>query len=433
MKRLVGVVLAVWLSFCGSAWGAFRGVYSDWSVVLQTAGSDAGIPAAIERRIDSMSRDANLIWWTNLPDDPARLAHVVRYARAKGIESVLGSGYWYAGTWGDSGGGEEPRPVRYARLQGGLPAEARVAWRVGLFSQQFSTLSRLHRALPADARPLAWSIADEPPPEAVPTLKRLAERCRAAGIPTTCVSVPEYHAAVIDGLGGTVPLIACDVYPFFEAGLPSNPPLGPAALERTVRTYRDVIARSRRAGVTPILMTQGFGYPGLFAQPTPAQVRWQSWAAIACGSPGAITFAHGVPWVTADGAPASLVEPRSETLTAIGMANSETFSRVGQLQPLLRGAALESPPVWSGSPAAGDVAGLYRLSGGKRLLIVVADPDQSGPRTLSLTVGGASFVVPVAESSAGVWRAWPWPLSRLGAASMQVTIQPGDAWVGEVR
>jgi hypothetical protein len=428
-------LLCVLLLLTASAWGAdptsARVLYGDWSVVLITAGSDAGITASAERRIDSMAASgANVIWWTNLPDDPARLAHVVRYARSKGVECVLGSGRWYIGGWNYARTGQPiTLPYRHMRLASG----ERLAWRTGVVDEQFATIQRLRVAMPADAQPLAWSLGDEPPPAALESLRQLADRCQAAGIPTAMVQVPEFHQQTLQTLGNRIPLVSCDVYPFFVPNLPSNPPYGPAALSRAKSTYADVVARSRAAGVRPLMMVQGFGEPGLFAPPSPARVRWQIWSSIAAGSPDVAVFAHGVPWSMADGSPASLVDPRTETLTAAGVAVRDTFARVKSIESLLAGAALESPPAWGSVVQSGDCVARLRTTGGKRLLLVVSDPDATGPRALKVTLPGVASITPLASSTGGTLQALPWPWRLVWPPTLSVSLQPGDAWIGELR
>lgn len=401
-------LLCVLLLLTASAWGAdpaiLRGVYSDWSVVLQTAGSEAGIPAATTRRIQSMSRtNVNLVWWTNLPDDPVRLAQIVRESRTLGIEIVAGSGRWYAG--------------------------ARSA------SQQIATLTALNAALPADARPWRWSLGDETTPAALTDLRTIADACATAGIPTAMVQVPEYHAQTLTTLGNRVPVVSCDVYPFFQPNLPSNPPYGPAALTWFKTTADATVGRSLQVGVRPLLMTQGFGGDATFAMPTPARTRWQVWSAVASGSPGAIVFAHGMP--SPDGGPtppmASLVDWQrtTETLTPAGIAVRDTFTRVKSIESLIAGSTIETGPAIT-LPAAGDVSAYVRMSNGKRLLLVVSDPDQP-TRSLKMTLPGVAGVTPLAGSTGGTFTVLPWPWFYFFPGTMSVTLPAGEAWIGELR
>lgn len=427
--RSAARLLCALLLLAAPAWGAdpaiVRGVYADWSVVLQTAGSDAGITAATTRRIASMARsNVNLIWWTNLPDDPVRLAQIVRESRARGIECVFGSGHWYIGSWNYARSGEPiTLPYQHLRASG-----ARLAWRAGAVDQQFPTIQRLRAALPADDQPMAWSLADEPPPAALESLRQLADRCRAAGIPTIAVQVPEYHAETIDRLGASIPTLACDVYPSFRAGLGPVDPIAWAKSEHAA-----VIRRSRSTGVAPLLMVQGFGDPSLFAMPSPARTRWQIWSAVAAGSRGAVVFAHGVPWVMPDGSAASLVDPRTETPTAAGTTVAATFARLKAIEVRLAGAAIDPAPSWGSVGLRGDCVAIFRPTTGPRMLLVVADPDATGPRTLKVTLPGVSRVAPLAESTGATLQALPWPWSMFFPATLQVSLQPGDAWVGELR
>ena len=168
---MLAAVRLLTASALGADPGVIRGVYSDHSTTLQAArfvGYD--LRAAVNRRVDSIARlGVNVVWWTNLPNDPATIEHIVRTCRARGIECVLGSGAWYAG----------PLPV----------------------DGQWATLQALHNSLPADGRPWKWSLGDETRIEWLTELRTLADRCQAAGIPATMVQVPEFHQQTLTTLG----------------------------------------------------------------------------------------------------------------------------------------------------------------------------------------------------------------------------------------
>ena len=380
-----------------------RGVYSDHSTTLQSArlvGYD--VRAAVVRRVDSIARlGVNVVWWTNLPNDADMIAHVVRTCRARGIECVCGSGAWYAG----------PLPVdgQWANLQG------------------------LHNALPADARPWRWSLGDETTLAKLADLQTLADRCQAAGIPTTMVQVPEFHQQTLDTLGTRLPLLACDVYPVMQPGLGTADNIAWAKSQHAA-----TCKRSLQVGVRPLLMTQGFGgNDPTFALPSPAHTRWQVWSAVAAGSPGAVVFAAGMPSPDGGLTPpmTSLIDwdQPSETLTPQGNAVAATFSRVKAIETRLAGAAIDPAPAWGSVGLRGDCVAIFRPTTGPRLLIVVSDPDATGPRTLKVTLPGVSRVTPLAESTGATLQAWPWPWSLFIPATLQVTIQPGEVWVGEIR
>ena len=401
--RLLAAVLLSAVTAWGADPGVIRGVYSDHSTTLQASkhvGYD--VRAAVVRRVDSIARlGVNVVWWTNLPNDSVMIAHVVRTCRARGIECVCGSGWWYAG----------PFPVdgQWANLQG------------------------LHNALPADARPWKWSLGDETTLAKLSDLRTLADRCQAAGIPATMVQVPEYHAQTLTTLGTRLPMLAVDVYPVMQPGLGTadNIAWGKA-------THSAVVARSRSAGVRPLLMTQGFGgNDPTFALPSPAQSRWQVWSAVAAGSPGAVVFAAGMP--SPDGGPtppaSSLIDWNrpTELLTPQGDAVAATFTRLKSIETRLSGAAIDPAPAWGSVGLRGDCVAIFRPVNGPRLLLVVADPDAPGPRTLKVTLPGISRVSPLAESTGATLQALRWPWSIWFPATLQVTIQPGEAWIGEIR
>jgi hypothetical protein len=366
------------------------------------------IPAAITRRVTSVAKgNGNVAWITNLPDDPTVITQYVREFRSRGIEVVAGSGHWYVGAW------NYDRP--------------------GVADEQFATIQRLRSTLPADAQPWKWSLADEPPPEALPTLRQLADKCRAAGVPTIAVQVPEYHAATVDRLGSSIPSLACDVYPFFVPGLPSNPPYGPAALIRAKEHYAATVTRSRTAGISPLMMVQGFADESLFAMPSPARVRWQLWAAVAAGHQGVVTFAHGVPWELPGGQAASLVDLRTETHTVQGEAVAAVYGRLKLVEGRIAGTTAESPPAWGAAALPGDCVASLRTVVGRRVLIVVSDPDAAVARSLKVTLPGVSGMTPLAGSTGATLQALRWPWSMFVPATLQVSLQPGDAWIGELR
>lgn len=391
-------MLAAILSVCLSADHAvIRGVYVDHGVTLQSAKYvDYDVSQAITRRIASVPSAANLLWITNLPDDPAVIGKYVTDARARGMEIVAGSGRWYA--YRDRAG------------------------------EQFSRIRRLHQDLPETSRPWRWSLGDETKLDALDDLRAIADQCAAAGIPTTMVQVPEYHQNTLDTLQARLPIVACDVYPSRYPGLGTSDNIAWAKAE-----YPAIVRRSRAAGVSPLVMTQAFGDASNFAMPSPACVRWQVWSAVSAGSKGAVVFAHGVPWALPDGSPASMVDPRTETLTTQGEAVATTFTRLKSIETRLAGATLDPAPAWGSVGLRGDCAAIFRPTTGPRLLIVVSDPDAARVRTLKVTLPGVSAASPLAGSTGATIQAWPWPWSIWLPTTLQIAITPGEAWIGEIR
>jgi hypothetical protein len=397
-------MLAAIRSVCLSADHAvIRGVYVDHGVTLQSAKYvDYDVSRAITRRIASVPSAANLLWITNLPDDPAVIGKYVTDARARGMEIVAGSGRWYA--YRDRAG------------------------------EQFSRIRRLHQDLPETSRPWRWSLGDETKLDALDDLRAIADQCAAAGIPTTMVQVPEYHQQTLDTLQARLPMLAVDVYPVFQPGLGTadNIAWGKA-------THSAVVTRSRTAGVRPLLMTQGFGGGSdpTFALPTPARTQWQVWSAVAAGSPGAVVFAAGMP--SPDGGPTmptpSLIDwnRQTEQLTPQGTAVAATFTRLKAIEGRLTGAALDTTPAWGSVGLRGDCAAIFRPTTGPRLLLVVSDPDAARVRTIKVTLPGVSAASPLAGSTGATLQAWPWPWSIWLPTTLQIAITPGEAWIGEIR
>ena len=400
--------------------------YVDHSVTLQSAryvGYD--LDAAIDRRADSVAAcNVNVAWITNLPNDPATVSRYVTAFRERGIEIVAGSGHWYIGEWNYARtGGSIYGPYRHLRAAIG----ERVSYRVNVADDQVATIMRLIEGMPVNARPWKWSLADEPPPSALSALRQLADRCRRAGIPTTLVQVPEYHQQTLTALGASVPLVCEDVYPWFKPGLG---PVDPVAWCKTEQLAS--VSRCRTAGVQPLIMTQGFGDASLFALPSLSRTRWQIWSAVAAGSPGVVVFAHGLPRDYPGSVSLVDWDRETEQLTAHGVTVRDAFARLKTVETRLAGATLETTPKWVGSVLRGDCVAVYR-SGTVRTLIVVADPDAAGQRTLKVTLPGVSVASPLASSTGGTLQAWPWPWSLFIPATLQVAIQPGEAWVGEIR
>jgi len=277
----------------------------------------------------------------------------------------------------------------------------------------------LHNALPLDARPVAWSIGDETGPTAYDDLRHIATTCAADGIPATMVQVPEYHAGTVAAVGSSLPWMSCDVYPVFVPGLPSNPPYGANALTWARSKYAAAVSR-----VPTVIMSQGFSDGSLFALPTPAQVRWQIWAAIASGSCGAIVFAHGLPNSINGG---SLVNLETETETIQGFAVRDTFANVARLGGL-QFTTTEPAPAFQTPPAAGDMATIRRTTDGRRVLIVVADPLQP-QRFIKLTLPNTLQTQTISGPDASL-SVLPWPWYLLFPPTLTVILPPGEAYVG---
>lgn len=340
---------------------ALFGTYNTHSTTAQCVRIAGSWDAAILRRLDSIARgNVNAIWWTSLPDDEVLLRKYFLESRLRGINSIAGSGAWYIGAH------------NY-----GTP---------GVVDTQFSNLVRLRNAIPAQDQPVAWSLADEPVPAALPKLWDLAERCRLAGIPTCLVQVPEYTPATIAALGNTVPSQCLDFYPFFVPNHPTNPPYGQAALAGIVDQQLDHVVRCTLAKIRPQFMTQGYSDLVLHALPSSQQTEWQVWSALVAGVRDVFVFIHGMPSPNDSDPPTpSLVDwQRSvEVLTPQGTAVASVFGRLKPHSGLVGRWVMESRPTFS-SAFAGDRAAIFR-DGTKRYLIATADPDKP-QRTLYVRI-----------------------------------------------
>ena len=358
----------------------------------------------IERRARSAALlGGNVVWFTDLPADPAIIELYVRIYRQYGMEIVAGSGEWYA---------YANKPGAYGRLRA------------------------VYDALPADARPYMWTLGDETAPGDIAALTALAQQCRDGGIPATMTQVQEYHASTLTALSGRLSAVTCDYYPIFVPGLSSNPPYGAAALTRFIDVCRTTTNRAVAGGVRPTMMTQGYGDNSLYALPTPSQTEWQIWTSLLNGSRGNYVFIHGMPSPNGVApAPPSLVDwrrPGDETLTPQGQAVAATYSRLPTVATWFAQGTAETKPTTMTSLTAGDGVGVLRTADGRRLLVVVADPLQP-KRSHILRLPGTKQVAPLAQSQPATVMMWPWPWSLFIPTMVTVEVAPGSAWLGELR
>jgi hypothetical protein len=96
---------------------------------------------------------------------------------------------------------------------------------------------------------------------------------------------------------------------------------------------------------------------------------------------------------------------------------------------------VERVPTWSTVPAAGDLVAILRAENGRRFVVVVADPDQVR-RTVRVQLPGVGAAVPVADSVGGSFSShWPWSawFPVWIRPELTVSLEPGEAWVGELR
>jgi hypothetical protein len=374
------------------------GVYATHSTTAQCVRLENwSWDAAIIRRLDSIARtNVTCVWWTSLPDDEGLLKKYFLEHRLRGMSAIAGSGAWYI----SAGNYQTP----------------------GIVDTQFNNLKRLHDAIPASDRPLAWSLGDEPIPAALPNLKLLADRCKTAGIPTTLVNVPEYIGQTNTVVGNSTPSQCLDFYPFFVPGLSSNPPYGQAALTGVITQQLNHVQRSVAARIRPQFMTQGYSDLVLHTLPTSSQTEWQIWSSFMAGIRDNFVFIHGMPSNDGIVTPTpSLVDWRRdvEMLTPQGIAVQDVYRRLKPHTALLGRWALDSRPTITAANA-GDCAAIYR-DGTKRYLIVMADPDKP-QRTMYLAMPHWT-----ATSIAGGPVGFNW------FGNFWITLPPGSGNIWEVR
>lgn len=245
-----------------------RGVYFPWETINPWN--------LFEDRVrDLASKNVNLIWTTNGPSDLATIKRFVTYANSYGINVILGSGSWYVGDWNYT----EP----------------------DIAIKKFNVLKSLWDNLSLAERPLAFSISDEPT-SSVDKVDELATLCQSYNIPSCFVGIPSTYATTKERIG--VDFSGVDSYPFFAAGLDSNPPTGDRALEyhlKNISLSRGNLnfpqmfqswsgpARQETDGTVTLLP----GCLHVWKQPTKEQSRWMILASIAAGNVGTVCFAYG--------------------------------------------------------------------------------------------------------------------------------------------
>jgi hypothetical protein len=175
----------------------------------------------------------------------------------------------------------------------------------------------------ASPKPFAFSIADEPPAANAKQLESYVLQAQAAGLPVTTVLAPGTPATILASVK-TLPWVSFDRYPFFAD--PTSGPTGSSSYSYFLDMATDIGTAYKNGNPQVWAMGQAFqGVEGDYLvnsngtvtvdagsglewlMPTPAQVQWQAWAAVAMGAKGIIFFTYAqIPqWVaTVDKAPA---------------------------------------------------------------------------------------------------------------------------------
>ena len=170
----------------------------------------------------------------------------------------------------------------------------------------------------ANPQPFAFSIADEPPAGDAKQLGTYVLDAQAANLPVTTVLAPGTASSILPHVK-TLPWISFDRYPFFAD--PTSGPTGNSSYAYFLAMATDIETAYKNGNPQVWAMGQAFqgiegGYTmnadgtvtinagsGLeWLMPTPNQVSWEAWAAVAMGAKGIIYFTYSqIPqWVATD-------------------------------------------------------------------------------------------------------------------------------------
>jgi hypothetical protein len=160
----------------------------------------------------------------------------------------------------------------------------------------------------ASPQPFAFSIADEPPAAEAKQLGSYVLQAHAAGLPVTTVLSPGTPATILPQVS-TLPWVSFDRYPFFAD--PNSGPTGNSSYSYFLSMATDIGTAYKHGNPQVWAMGQAFqgvegqyvinsdGTVGIDAgsglewlMPTPNQVSWQAWAAVAMGAKGIIYFTY---------------------------------------------------------------------------------------------------------------------------------------------
>ncbi len=156
--------------------------------------------------------------------------------------------------------------------------------------------------------PLAWGLGDEPAPAYTDKMAEYVSAWKVQKHPVTTVIMPVYVETEVPKLVG-LNYLSVDIYPFFSDKNPNGPGTHPASVAYFIRESKKAqrVAAQMNAEfwAMPQIFQEPWGpreqdeegnivhLPGggpHWRMPSPGEVRWQGWAAIACGSRAVIYF-----------------------------------------------------------------------------------------------------------------------------------------------
>jgi hypothetical protein len=160
----------------------------------------------------------------------------------------------------------------------------------------------------ASPKPFAFSLADEPPAADAKQLASYILQAQADNLPVTTVLAPGTISTIL-GSVQTLPWVSFDRYPFFSD--PTSGPTGSNSYSYFLDMAQDIGTAYKHGNPQVWAMGQAFqGVEGTYeinsdgtvtvsagsglewVMPTPAQVSWEAWAAVAMGAKGIIYFTY---------------------------------------------------------------------------------------------------------------------------------------------
>jgi hypothetical protein len=417
------------------------GVYWPWETTAP-AGEGAGRAAKLEKlvgdRLDQLAaHNVNTVWTTNGPGSVEELGLLCRLAEARGIRIVAGGGDWYMSN-----------------------ANATDQWAQATVAR----IRTLWKSLEGKPRPWMFTVADEPSEKNMDVFARYVAAMKGAGIPVTTVLTRADVAAAAAKVAG-FSYVCVDCYPFFGS---RHGPRGDASYQYYETVIGQFIQASNPMGAKAWVMPQAFQeirgparrepngdatvLPGggqVWLMPSPAQVRWQAWAATALGAKGVLFFAYGLTyeldpkatplkedWAvkteTPTGAPTSLVSYPDNRPGPQMQAMASVFSEIKPLAPLLlQLVRVEKTTGLVGladKPGfAGDMANvLADPKSGKRYVAVVASPKRSGQPLVLRLGSGALRLTSIGASPAAT------KSTAGGPATVEIALAPGQGAIYEL-
>lgn len=292
-----------------------------------------------------------------------------------------------------------------------------VSWRRNNWTYLEQYSRRAVRAGAESPAILAWCLCDEPPRSIVGEMEKYRQRFVSWGAKQPVVVVTMWGDSPTYADKTDFAAVCTDVYPFFAPGNPNGPNTPPTS-RAWYRQHCTIAANVAYAnGKTPWVMPQAYHevwgpwrydnkgdvviLPGgilHWRPPTPAEMRWQVWTALAAGVRGFFWFCYAPepedhakqkPYVgsifprslavkqeTPLGFPGALTRPDgSASLQYEALA--QTFGALKPLLPLLTGAVPAEAALGQVEPP-GLLGTLLNVEAGRRFAVVVNDdPDQA--------------------------------------------------------